>query len=123
MPTGCDTSPYLRLALLVVLQVGGGHPEDGLSSNPSLLHNHVTLPSQASSLPDLSRQQDTYSGKAALHGCRMGLTCARAHLCWGFICAKDHLLGSHLWGLSSALCSSSLGGDGCICTAGVAFTG
>ncbi|XP_071308247.1 transcription factor E2-alpha isoform X9 [Agelaius tricolor] len=42
--------------------VGGGHPEDGLSSNPSLLHNHVTLPSQPSSLPELSRQQDTYSG-------------------------------------------------------------
>ncbi|XP_056368524.1 transcription factor E2-alpha isoform X4 [Oenanthe melanoleuca] len=42
--------------------VGGGHPEDGLSSTPSLLHNHVTLPSQPSSLPDLSRQQDTYSG-------------------------------------------------------------
>ncbi|NXG01155.1 TFE2 factor, partial [Sakesphorus luctuosus] len=42
--------------------VGGGHPEDGLSSNPTLLHNHVTLPSQPSSLPDLSRQQDTYSG-------------------------------------------------------------
>ncbi|XP_071434472.1 transcription factor E2-alpha isoform X16 [Pithys albifrons albifrons] len=46
--------------------VGGGHPEDGLSSNPSLLHNHVTLPSQPSSLPDLSRQQDTYSGGSAL---------------------------------------------------------
>ncbi|KAM9620214.1 transcription factor E2-alpha isoform 31-T48 [Morphnus guianensis] len=42
--------------------VGGGHPEDGLSSNPSMLHNHVTLPSQPSSLPDLNRQQDTYSG-------------------------------------------------------------
>ncbi|NWQ90145.1 TFE2 factor, partial [Burhinus bistriatus] len=42
--------------------VGGGHPEDGLSSNPSMLHNHVTLPSQPSSLPDLTRQQDTYSG-------------------------------------------------------------
>ncbi|KAM6332038.1 transcription factor E2-alpha isoform 2-T3 [Alca torda] len=42
--------------------VGGGHPEDGLSSNSSMLHNHVTLPSQPSSLPDLSRQQDTYSG-------------------------------------------------------------
>ncbi|XP_068012421.1 transcription factor E2-alpha isoform X4 [Melanerpes formicivorus] len=41
--------------------VGGGHPEDGLSSNPSMLHNHVSLPSQPSSLPDLSRQQDTYS--------------------------------------------------------------
>ncbi|NXC41285.1 TFE2 factor, partial [Penelope pileata] len=42
--------------------VGGGHPEDALSSTPSMLHNHVTLPSQPSSLPDLSRQQDTYSG-------------------------------------------------------------
>ncbi|NXW09377.1 TFE2 factor, partial [Fregetta grallaria] len=42
--------------------VGGGHPEDGLSSNPSMLHNHVTLPSQPSSLPDLNRQQDSYSG-------------------------------------------------------------
>ncbi|XP_074385040.1 transcription factor E2-alpha isoform X9 [Zonotrichia albicollis] len=42
--------------------VGGGHPEDGLSSTPSLLHNHVTLASQPSSLPELSRQQDTYSG-------------------------------------------------------------
>ncbi|XP_075380079.1 transcription factor E2-alpha isoform X16 [Mycteria americana] len=41
--------------------VGGGHPEDGLSSNPSMLHNHVTLPSQPSSLPDLNRPQDTYS--------------------------------------------------------------
>ncbi|XP_062484187.1 transcription factor E2-alpha isoform X13 [Pezoporus occidentalis] len=41
--------------------VGGGHPEDGLSSNPNMLHNHVTLPSQPSSLPDLNRQQDTYS--------------------------------------------------------------
>ncbi|XP_064898064.1 transcription factor E2-alpha isoform X6 [Columba livia] len=42
--------------------VGGGHAEDGLSSNPSMLHNHVTLPSQPSTLPDLSRQQDTFSG-------------------------------------------------------------
>ncbi|XP_008943168.1 PREDICTED: transcription factor E2-alpha-like, partial [Merops nubicus] len=42
--------------------VAGGHPEDGLSSNPSMLHNHVTLPSQPSSLPELSRQQDSYSG-------------------------------------------------------------
>ncbi|XP_074834568.1 transcription factor E2-alpha isoform X7 [Carettochelys insculpta] len=42
--------------------VGGSHPEDGLSSNASMLHNHVTLPPQTSSLPDLSRQQDTYSG-------------------------------------------------------------
>ncbi|NXX79141.1 TFE2 factor, partial [Urocolius indicus] len=42
--------------------VGGGHPEDGLSSNPSMLHNHVTLPSQPSSLPELSRQPDAYGG-------------------------------------------------------------
>ncbi|NWX09301.1 TFE2 factor, partial [Caloenas nicobarica] len=42
--------------------VGGGHPEDGLSSNASMLHNHVTLPSQPSTLPDLGRQQDTFSG-------------------------------------------------------------
>ncbi|XP_075759366.1 transcription factor E2-alpha isoform X8 [Pelodiscus sinensis] len=42
--------------------VGGSHPEDGLSSNASMLHNHVTLPSQPSSLPDLGRQQETYSG-------------------------------------------------------------
>ncbi|NXO27250.1 TFE2 factor, partial [Cisticola juncidis] len=48
--------------------VGGGHPEDGLSSNPSLLHNHVTLPSQPGSLPDLSRQQDTYSGLSGALG-------------------------------------------------------
>ncbi|XP_037741730.1 transcription factor E2-alpha isoform X6 [Chelonia mydas] len=46
--------------------VGGSHPEDGLSSNPSMLHNHVTLPSQPSSLPDLSRPQDTYSGLTGL---------------------------------------------------------
>uniref|UniRef100_A0A8B9IYB7 Transcription factor E2-alpha n=1 Tax=Amazona collaria TaxID=241587 RepID=A0A8B9IYB7_9PSIT len=30
--------------------VGGGHPEDGLSSNPNMLHNHVTLPSQPTGL-------------------------------------------------------------------------
>ncbi|KAM7134879.1 transcription factor E2-alpha isoform 6-T6 [Macrochelys suwanniensis] len=46
--------------------VGGSHPEDGLSSTPNMLHNHVTLPSQPSSLPDLSRQQDTYSGLTGL---------------------------------------------------------
>ncbi|XP_057243052.1 transcription factor E2-alpha-like [Malurus melanocephalus] len=48
--------------------VGGGHPEDGLSSTPSLLHNHVTLPAQPSSLPDLSRQQDSYSGLSGALG-------------------------------------------------------
>ncbi|XP_039184396.1 transcription factor E2-alpha isoform X1 [Crotalus tigris] len=44
--------------------VGGGHPEDSLSSNPGLLHNHVALPAQTSSLPDLSRGQssDAFSG-------------------------------------------------------------
>uniref|UniRef100_A0A8C3SQ36 Transcription factor E2-alpha n=1 Tax=Chelydra serpentina TaxID=8475 RepID=A0A8C3SQ36_CHESE len=46
--------------------VGGSHPEDGLSSTPNMLHNHVTLPSQPGSLPDLSRQQDTYSGLTGL---------------------------------------------------------
>ncbi|XP_009871489.1 PREDICTED: transcription factor E2-alpha-like, partial [Apaloderma vittatum] len=49
-------------ASVMSLGVGGGHTEDGLSSNPSMLHNHVTLPSQPSSLPDLNRQQDTYRG-------------------------------------------------------------
>ncbi|XP_054835123.1 transcription factor E2-alpha isoform X3 [Eublepharis macularius] len=43
--------------------VGGSHPEDSISSNPSLLHNHVALPAQANSLPDLSRgQPDAFSG-------------------------------------------------------------
>uniref|UniRef100_A0A6I8PKP6 Transcription factor E2-alpha n=1 Tax=Ornithorhynchus anatinus TaxID=9258 RepID=A0A6I8PKP6_ORNAN len=45
--------------------VGSGHPEDGLASNTGLLHNHVSLPSQPGSLPDLTRQPDTYSGLAA----------------------------------------------------------
>ncbi|XP_003502623.1 transcription factor E2-alpha isoform X3 [Cricetulus griseus] len=43
--------------------VGGGHPEDGLTSGASLLHNHASLPSQPSSLPDLSqRPPDSYGG-------------------------------------------------------------
>ncbi|XP_020864808.1 transcription factor E2-alpha isoform X1 [Phascolarctos cinereus] len=42
--------------------VGGSHTEDGLPSNSGLLHNHVSLPSQPGSLPDLTRQQDAYSG-------------------------------------------------------------
>uniref|UniRef100_A0A6J0SNQ9 Transcription factor E2-alpha n=1 Tax=Pogona vitticeps TaxID=103695 RepID=A0A6J0SNQ9_9SAUR len=47
--------------------VGGSHPEDGLSSNPNLLHNHVALPAQTSSLPDLNRGQssDGFSGLTA----------------------------------------------------------
>ncbi|NWS76672.1 TFE2 factor, partial [Crotophaga sulcirostris] len=55
-------APVMSLGNRHPTLVGGGHPEDGLSSNPSMLHNHVTLPSQPSSLPDLSRQPDTYSG-------------------------------------------------------------
>ncbi|KAH0514129.1 Transcription factor E2-alpha [Microtus ochrogaster] len=43
--------------------VSEGHPEDGLNSGASLLHNHASLPSQPSSLPDLSqRPPDSYSG-------------------------------------------------------------
>lgn len=43
--------------------VSGGHPEEGLSSGASLLHNHTSLPSQPSSVPDLShRPPDSYSG-------------------------------------------------------------
>lgn len=42
--------------------VSGSHPEDGLTS-ASLLHNHASLPSQPSSLPDLSqRPPDSFSG-------------------------------------------------------------
>ncbi|XP_006897995.1 PREDICTED: transcription factor E2-alpha isoform X1 [Elephantulus edwardii] len=40
---------------------GGGHTEDGVSGGAGLLHNHVSLPSQPSALPDLSRPPDTYS--------------------------------------------------------------
>ncbi|KAF3829650.1 hypothetical protein GH733_003914 [Mirounga leonina] len=42
--------------------VGGGHSEDSLVGGGSLLHNHVALPSQPSSLPDLARPPDSYSG-------------------------------------------------------------
>ncbi|XP_025890989.1 transcription factor E2-alpha isoform X2 [Nothoprocta perdicaria] len=48
--------------------VAGGHPEDGLSGGANLLHNHVALPSQPSALPDLGRQQDTYSGLSGALG-------------------------------------------------------
>ncbi|XP_030073518.1 transcription factor E2-alpha isoform X3 [Microcaecilia unicolor] len=37
------------------------HSEDGLGNTPSILRNHATLP-QPSSLPELNRQQDTYTG-------------------------------------------------------------
>ncbi|XP_054443209.1 transcription factor E2-alpha isoform X2 [Pteronotus mesoamericanus] len=42
--------------------VGGSHSEDSLSGNGSLMHNHVVLPSQPSTLPDLSRPPDSYTG-------------------------------------------------------------
>ncbi|KAK7803952.1 hypothetical protein U0070_020169 [Myodes glareolus] len=43
--------------------VSGGHPEEGLNSGASLLHNHASLPSQSSSFPDLSqRPPDSFSG-------------------------------------------------------------
>ncbi|KAJ7308226.1 hypothetical protein JRQ81_008747 [Phrynocephalus forsythii] len=47
--------------------VGGSHGEDGLSSNSNLLHNHVALPAQTGSLPDLNRGQssDAFSGLTA----------------------------------------------------------
>ncbi|XP_053514594.1 transcription factor E2-alpha isoform X8 [Artibeus jamaicensis] len=42
--------------------VGGSHSEDSLPGNGSLMHNHVVLPSQPNTLPDLSRPPDSYSG-------------------------------------------------------------
>jgi len=42
--------------------VGGGHSEDSLVGGGSLMHNHVALPSQPSSLPDLARPPESYSG-------------------------------------------------------------
>lgn len=49
--------------------VSGGHPEEGLNSGASLLHNHASLPSQPSSLPDLSqRPPDSFSGKSQRSG-------------------------------------------------------
>ncbi|KAM5306743.1 transcription factor E2-alpha isoform 2-T3 [Glossophaga mutica] len=42
--------------------VGGSHSEDSLPGSGSLMHNHVVLPSQPSTLPDLSRPPDSYSG-------------------------------------------------------------
>uniref|UniRef100_A0A8I6A3B8 Transcription factor E2-alpha n=1 Tax=Rattus norvegicus TaxID=10116 RepID=A0A8I6A3B8_RAT len=50
--------------------VSGSHPEDGLTSGASLLHNHASLPSQPSSLPDLSqRPPDSFSGKSQTRVC------------------------------------------------------
>nr|XP_045758232.1 transcription factor E2-alpha [Mirounga angustirostris] len=61
--------------------VGGGHSEDSLVGGGSLLHNHVALPSQPSSLPDLARPPDSYSGKPqrwgpGRGGQHLGATCA-----------------------------------------------
>ncbi|XP_044309452.1 transcription factor E2-alpha isoform X14 [Varanus komodoensis] len=63
------SQPFPAAAVLPITSrhsslVGGGHAEDGLASNTSLLHNHVTLPAQTSSLPDLNRGQssDAFSG-------------------------------------------------------------
>nr|XP_020039795.1 transcription factor E2-alpha isoform X6 [Castor canadensis] len=42
--------------------VGGTHSEDSLVGTANLLHNHTALPSQPSTLPDLSRPPDSYSG-------------------------------------------------------------
>nr|XP_012416103.1 PREDICTED: transcription factor E2-alpha isoform X3 [Odobenus rosmarus divergens] len=42
--------------------VGGGPSEDSLAGSGSLMHNHVALPSQPSTLPDLARPPDSYSG-------------------------------------------------------------
>uniref|UniRef100_A0A452THW3 Transcription factor E2-alpha n=1 Tax=Ursus maritimus TaxID=29073 RepID=A0A452THW3_URSMA len=43
-------------------QVGGGHSEDSLAGSGGLMANHVALPSQPSTLPDLARPPDSYSG-------------------------------------------------------------
>uniref|UniRef100_A0A7N5JK06 Transcription factor E2-alpha n=1 Tax=Ailuropoda melanoleuca TaxID=9646 RepID=A0A7N5JK06_AILME len=42
--------------------VGGGHSEDSLAGSGGLMANHVALPSQPSTLPDLARPPDSYSG-------------------------------------------------------------
>ncbi|XP_007952758.1 transcription factor E2-alpha [Orycteropus afer afer] len=57
------TGPIMPLGSRHTSLVGGGHTDDGLSGSASLLHNHVALPSQPSTLPDLSRPPpDSYSG-------------------------------------------------------------
>ncbi|XP_075060870.1 transcription factor E2-alpha isoform X4 [Mixophyes fleayi] len=40
--------------------------EDTLPNTPSMLHNSVTIPSQPGSLPDLTRQSDSYTGLPGL---------------------------------------------------------
>nr|KAF6482322.1 transcription factor 3 [Molossus molossus] len=54
--------PVLPLGGRHTSLVGGNHSDDGLSGSGSLMHNHVALPSQPSTLPDLSRPPDSYSG-------------------------------------------------------------
>ncbi|XP_006869136.1 PREDICTED: transcription factor E2-alpha [Chrysochloris asiatica] len=56
------TAPVLPMGSRHSSLVGGSHGDDGLSGSASLLHNHVALPSQPSTLPDLSRPPDSYSG-------------------------------------------------------------
>ncbi|XP_045687003.1 transcription factor E2-alpha isoform X4 [Phyllostomus hastatus] len=55
-------SPVMPLGGRHTSLVGGSHSEDSLPGNGSLMHNHVVLPSQPSTLPDLSRPPDSYSG-------------------------------------------------------------
>ncbi|KAM5230585.1 transcription factor E2-alpha isoform 6-T23 [Hipposideros larvatus] len=55
-------SPVMPLGGRHAGLVGGSHSEDGLSGSSSLMHNHVALPGQPSTLPDLSRPPDSYSG-------------------------------------------------------------
>ncbi|XP_063771869.1 transcription factor E2-alpha isoform X2 [Pseudophryne corroboree] len=40
--------------------------DDSLPNTPSMLHNSVTLPTQPGSLPDLTRQSDSYTGLPGL---------------------------------------------------------
>ncbi|XP_064136187.1 transcription factor E2-alpha isoform X6 [Loxodonta africana] len=57
------TGPVMPLGGRHTSLVGGGPTDDSLSGSASLLHNHVALPSQPSTLPDLSRPPaDSYSG-------------------------------------------------------------
>ncbi|CAK7294087.1 Transcription factor E2-alpha [Vulpes lagopus] len=53
--------PVMPLAGRHTGLVGGGHSDDALSAS-GLLHNHVGLPSQPGTLPDLTRPPDSYSG-------------------------------------------------------------
>ncbi|XP_016065217.1 PREDICTED: transcription factor E2-alpha isoform X4 [Miniopterus natalensis] len=55
-------SPVMPLGGRHTSLVGGSHSEDSLSASGSLMHNHVALPNQPTTLPDLSRPPDSYSG-------------------------------------------------------------